>query len=109
MSDRTHLSNFASDKKEWPVYMTIGNLSSKIRQTPPTHSVELVALLPIPIKNPNIPQMLLDEQQQTNRDKLKEVLWWVLKPLTCKQHPITGSGYYNILCADGNFTGCKPV
>jgi len=30
MSDGTHLSNFACHKKEWPVYMTIGDLSSKI-------------------------------------------------------------------------------
>jgi len=66
MSDQTHLSNFAGDKKEWPVYITIGNLSSKIRQMPSTHSVVMVALLPIPIKNPNIPQKRLDEQGQTN-------------------------------------------
>jgi hypothetical protein len=26
MSDATHLTNFAGDKKAWPVYMTIGNL-----------------------------------------------------------------------------------
>ena len=32
LSDGTHLSNSADDKTEWPVYMTIGNLSSKIRQ-----------------------------------------------------------------------------
>jgi len=56
MSDRTHLSNFAGDKKEWPVYMTIGNVSSKIRQMPSTHSVVMVALLLIQIKNGNIPQ-----------------------------------------------------
>jgi len=55
MSDGMHLSNFAGDKKEWPVYMKIGNLSSKIRQTPSTHSVVMVALLLIPIKNRNIP------------------------------------------------------
>ena len=34
MSDGTHLSNFASDKIVWPVFMKIGNLSSKIRQMP---------------------------------------------------------------------------
>jgi len=60
-SDGTHLSNFAGDKKEWPVYMTIGNLSSKIRQMPSTDSIVMVALLPIPIKNRNIPQKRLDE------------------------------------------------
>jgi len=45
--------------------MTIGNLSSKIRQMPSTHSIEIIALLLIPIKNRNIPQNWLDEQRQT--------------------------------------------
>jgi hypothetical protein len=56
MSDGTHHLNFAGDKKEWPLYMTIGNLSSKIRQTPSTDSLIMVALLAIPIKKRNIPQ-----------------------------------------------------
>jgi hypothetical protein len=64
--DEKHLSNFAGDKQEWPAYMTIGNLSSKIRQTPSTYSVVIVAPLPIPIKNRDIPEKLLDEQRQTN-------------------------------------------
>jgi hypothetical protein len=55
--------NFAVDKKQWPVYMTIDNLSSKIRQMPSTHSVAMVALLPIPIKNRNITQKLVVEQR----------------------------------------------
>ena len=37
MSNGTHLSNSAGDKKKSPVYVTIGNLSSKIRQVPSTH------------------------------------------------------------------------
>jgi hypothetical protein len=109
MSDGTHLSNFAGDKKEWPVYMSIGNLSSKIRQTPSTHRVVMVALFPIPINNRRITQKWLDEQRETNREVLNEVLWPVLEPLTFKQHPSADSGYYNVLCADGNFRPCKPV
>jgi len=66
MSDRTHFSNFAGDKKEWPVYMTIGNLFSKMRQMPSTHTVIMVALLLVPIKNRNIPQMRRNEQWETN-------------------------------------------
>jgi hypothetical protein len=104
MSDRTHLSNFAGDKKEWPVYMTIGNLSSKIRQIPSAHKVIMVTLLPIPIKNLNIPQ-----QRQTNREVLHEVLRRVLQRLTFKLNPSAESGYYNVLCADGNLRRCKPV
>jgi hypothetical protein len=44
--------------------MSIGNLSSKIRQTPSTHSIVMVTLMPIPIKIRNIPLMRLDEQRQ---------------------------------------------
>jgi hypothetical protein len=65
-ADRTHLSNFAGDKTEWPVYMTIGNHSSKIRQMPSRHSVVMVTLLPTPMRNRNILLKRLDEQSQTN-------------------------------------------
>jgi len=104
-----HLSNFAGDMKEWPVYMTIGNLSLKLRQMPSTHSVIMVALLPIPIKNHNFTPKRLNEQWHTNREVLNEVLRRVLQPLTLKQNPSAGSGYYNVFCADGNFRRCKPV
>jgi len=109
MSDGSHLSNFAGDKKEWPVYMTIGNLWSKIRQMPSTHSVVMVALLPIPIKNRNIPEKRLDKEQQTNGEVLNEVLWQLLQPFTFKHKPGAESRYYNVLCADGNFRSYKPV
>jgi hypothetical protein len=109
LSDRTHLSNFAGDKKEWPVYMTLGNLSSKICQMPSAHTVVMVALLPIPIKNHNIPKKWLDKQRQTNRKVTNEVLRWVLQPLTFKQNPNVESGNYNFLFADVNIRHCKPV
>ena len=69
----------------------------------------MVALLPIPIKNRNIPQKRLDEQRQTNREVLNEVLRRILQPLTFKYNPSAGSGYYNVLCANGNFRRCKAV
>jgi len=65
-SARTHFSNFAGEKTQWPVYMTIGYLSSKVRQMPSQHNFVMVALLLIPIMNRNVPQKLLDEQQQTH-------------------------------------------
>jgi hypothetical protein len=109
MSDRTHLSNFAGDKTEWPVYMTIGNQSSKIRQMPSAHTIVMVALVPIPIQNLNNLQKRLDEQRQTNREVLNEVLHRILQPITFKQNRNAECGYYNVLCADGNFRHCKPV
>jgi len=56
----------------------------------------MVALLPIPIKNRNIPQ-----QRQTNREVLNEVLRRLLQALTFIQNPSSGSGYYNVLWCNG--------
>jgi len=89
--------------------MTFSNLSLKIRQMLSRHTIVMVALLPNPIKNRNIPQKRLDEKRQTNREVLNEVLRRVLQPLTLKQDPNAESGYYNVLCADGNFRHCKRV
>jgi len=82
MSDGTHLSNFAGNKKKWPVYMTVSNQFSKLRQMASTHSVVMVALLPIPIKTRNFPPKRLDEQRQTKREVLNDVLPGVLHSLT---------------------------
>jgi len=109
MSDVTHCSNLAGNKNEWPVYMTIGNVSSKLCHMPSTHSIVMVALWPIPLKNRNIPQKRLEKKRHTKRDVLNEVLRRVLQPLTCKQNPSAESGYYNNLCADDNFRRWKPV
>ena len=109
MSDGTHLSHFAGEKKEWPVYMTIGNLSSKIYQMLSTHSIVMGACLLIPIKNRNIPQKWLDEQPQTTQEVMNKVLRRVLQHLTSKQNPCAKSGYYKVLCAEGNFRHCKPL
>jgi hypothetical protein len=76
---------------------------------PLTHSAVMVAILPIPINNSNIPENRLYEQRQTNREVLNEVLVRVLQPLTVKHNPSAKSGYHNVLCADGNFRCCKPV
>jgi len=85
ISDRTHLSNSAGDKIQWPGYMIIGNLSSKTCQMPSMHRGEMVTLLPIPIKKCNISQKRLDRQRQINREVLNKVLRRVLQPQTFKQ------------------------
>ena len=66
-SDATQLSNFSCDKKVWPVYMTIGNLSTTIRMAPSYHGILLIALLPIPLKMHNIPTSQYNSQKEHNR------------------------------------------
>jgi hypothetical protein len=95
--------------KEWPVYVTTGNESSKISHMASVHTVVMVTLLPILINNRNIAQKGLDVRGQSKREVLKEVLRWVLQRLTCKPNPKAESGYYNILCVDDNFRCCKQV
>jgi hypothetical protein len=73
------------------------------------HSVVMVALLPIPINNHNIPQKRLDEQRHTNREVQNEVLRRLLQRLSFKHNPSAQSGHYNVPCADGNFRCCKRV
>jgi len=46
-SDTTHLTNFSSDGKLGPVYMSIGNILSRIRQKPTSHAWIPVVLLPV--------------------------------------------------------------
>jgi len=66
ISDRTHLPNFAGDKKVSPVCMSFGIESSRMSKMSSRNRVLLVTLLPIPIKNHDIPQEWLHEHRLTN-------------------------------------------
>jgi hypothetical protein len=61
--DGTLLFNFAGNNNDWAIYKTMGNLPSKIRQMPSTHSVVMAALMPIPIMTRHIPEKELDQQR----------------------------------------------
>jgi len=80
-SDATHLTNFSSDKKEWPVYMTIGNLSTTIRMVPSYNSIFLIALLPILIKMRDVSFSQYNAQKEYNRMIQQHILRDVLGPL----------------------------
>jgi hypothetical protein len=46
-SDKTVLTQHHGDKSAWPVYLTIGNLSNKIRRTPSQPSLILLGFIPV--------------------------------------------------------------
>ena len=51
-SDKTHLTNISGDKAAWLVYMSIGNICKDLRQQGTKRAWVLVALSPIPPKQP---------------------------------------------------------
>jgi len=103
MSDQTNLTNFSGDKKAWPVYITIGNLSSARRNSPGSMAVLLLALLPIP---PKLSKSSKADQRQRkiNADTLQDVLELIFAPLQDVAH--TGIA---IDSANGKVRQCFPI
>jgi hypothetical protein len=81
MSDQTHLTNFSGDKKAWPVYLTIGNIRSKTRNSPSKMAVILVALLPVPPKFASKKAKIRSTQRITNDEILEGVFSLIFEPL----------------------------
>ena len=94
-SDQTHLTNFSGDKKAWPVYLTLGNIVSTIRNKPSAMAMILIALLPVPPKLTKQKAAQMDAQRDANRHILHAVLEQVFQS-TCSpgQHGI------ELPCAD---------
>lgn len=106
MSDATHLTNFCGDKKAWPLYMTIGNLSAAARMKHTMHGVLLVALLPIPVKMRDLPAKKRNAQREHNRMVMQHVLQHVLEDLRTDQGPVQ---HFHAHCADGKVRRCYPT
>ena len=63
-SDQTCLTNFAGDKKLWTLYMSIGNISSQIRNKPVSQAWILIGLLLIgPKRSQRIKGFTIQQQE----------------------------------------------
>jgi len=68
--DQTQVSNFAGDQKAWPVYVTIGTILSRTRNSPVKMPILLLALLPVPPKFTGESARADEAQWQMNADVL---------------------------------------
>jgi hypothetical protein len=114
-SDSTHLTNFAGDKKAWPIYMSIGNLDSTTRMKPSTQSVVMIGLLPQKFKHSTQgPSGRNNEKQGRFNDYIiHKVLGHVLQALVRSEGNSGDRGdsedrAFYALCADGRWRLCVP-
>ena len=103
-SDETHLTNFSGDQKAWPLYLTIGNLDSVVRNKPSYLGYITLALLPVPPKFQGISTTLDDKLRREAQAALFHVATHIFQPL----HKHTESGI-QLPCADGFIRHCHPV
>lgn len=81
-SDQTFLTNFSGDKKLWPIFMSIGNIRSHIRNKPTAQAWILIGLLPIgPKRNKGIKGFNTQEQEYDSLTVQHKILERILKPL----------------------------
>ena len=48
-SDKAHLTDHSGDKSAWPVYLSLGNIHSSVRNKPSAQCWVLIAYIPIPV------------------------------------------------------------
>jgi len=78
LSDQTHLTNFSRDKKPWPVYMTISNIISRAKSSPPKGPSLLLPLLLVPLNFTDELACANEASQQPNSNVLYDVFNLVL-------------------------------
>src|SRR5205809_6356026 len=103
-SDKTHLTNFSGDKKAWPLYLTIGNLPSTVRNKPSRLATVLLALLPVPPKIGDVTLLVAKQYAGMKADVHHQVLQAILQPLKD-----VGKDGIDIECADFQTHRCLPI
>ncbi|KAF8535311.1 hypothetical protein BDD12DRAFT_752851, partial [Trichophaea hybrida] len=87
-SHETQLSDFSGDRSAWPIYLTIGNIHSPIRNKYSYIAHMILAFLHVPPKFREISRFDNRIQRDINQQVLSEIAKIVLDPL--RQFPKRG-------------------
>jgi len=97
---------FSGDKKLWPIYMTIGNISSTVRNKPSYHAWIPLAFLPKePLRVEYDSRMTIKQQALEAKQLYHDVIAGILSPLA-DRNGLTG---YEWFCSDEKIRRCYPV
>ncbi|KAG0132547.1 hypothetical protein HOY82DRAFT_483920 [Tuber indicum] len=91
----TFLMNFSGDKKAWPIYMTIGNILSKLRNKASKHAIVLLDLLPVP------PKMLGVTARDARQRQINNVIFGDLMEAIFAPIVALGDSGIEVECANG--------
>lgn len=81
-SDQTCLTNFSGDKKLWPMFMSLGNIPSGIRNKPSNQAWILLALLPIgPKRTKSLRGFSVQNQEYDSLETQHRLIERILAPL----------------------------
>lgn len=87
----------------WPVYLSIGNISSNIRRKPSLGAYTTIAFVPVPPKIAKLKDKEADVYRDFKIRVLQEVICSILNGFYSEDN-VSFTAY----CADGNFRCCVP-
>ncbi|KAG9080488.1 hypothetical protein FRC06_006521 [Ceratobasidium sp. 370] len=100
-TDKTKMTIFSGNQKAWPVYMSLGNIDSKIRRQPSERATLLIGFIPVSNLS-NISDA--DKKSQCGWQLFHSCMESILEPL--KELSRTG---LDVLCADGGLRRVFPI
>jgi len=90
----------------WPIYISIGNIASVIRNKPTMNTWIPLALLPIPPKRlDKIPGYLVEAQELDTLQVTHEIISSILSPLS----DVASQRGIEMLCCDEKVRNCVPI
>ncbi|KIK19719.1 hypothetical protein PISMIDRAFT_54446, partial [Pisolithus microcarpus 441] len=98
--DKTSLLQFSGDKKAWPVYLTIGNISKDVRCQVSAHATVLIGYLPV--------SKLECFQKKTRSLVGYRLFHHSMSLLLC---PLANASHHgrDMVCADGYLRHIHPI